>query len=236
MFVRIGTAAVQLGMSTHGLRMWEKYGVLKPAFRSAGGMRVYHQHDIDRLALYEKIGDVAKRMCVDVDTVRRLEDQGKIRPSGELCMLKTKFYYKSDVDKLLGVYEKDVLKVYAYYCDGVELSSVKVEEQKEKLENYVAANYEAYTLKEYITDGKTSNKLNSRGLEEVTQLLVTNEVDVLIIIGSDSHRKLRREMGFIRILTDNLGVHFKEVEVDVSDFLFTESEETKFLYDTQNLS
>ena len=47
--MKIGEAAKMLGVSPDALRVWEKSGILKPAYKSRAGTRYYSEAQIEQM-------------------------------------------------------------------------------------------------------------------------------------------------------------------------------------------
>ena len=64
----IGAVAIQIGVSVHTLRYYEKIGLLPPIAKTRGGRRLYENRDIERLKFIKR----AQRMHFSLDEIRPL--------------------------------------------------------------------------------------------------------------------------------------------------------------------
>src|SRR4030042_95804 len=82
----IGAASKALGVSIDTIRRWEKAGKIK-VFRTPGGTRLISLEEIDQLKVEKKekknlsIGQAAKELGVSIQTLRRWDKNGLVKPS-----------------------------------------------------------------------------------------------------------------------------------------------------------
>lgn len=161
------------------------------------------------LRLYLKIGAVAKQLGVTTQTVRNWEKDGSLKPI-YVNDKGTRFYTQEQIDRFKGVrVQPKPFKVVGYCRVSSNGQKDDLERQVELVETYIKYRWDNYEMIKDIGSGINYTK---RGLKKLVSLIVSNEVDIIVILHKD--RLLRFGFELLEYLAELHGVEIRVIEND----------------------
>lgn len=161
------------------------------------------------MRLYLKIGAVAKQLGVTTQTVRNWEKDGSLKPI-YVNDKGTRFYTQEQIDRFKGVrVQPKPFKVVGYCRVSSNGQKDDLERQVELVETYIKYRWDNYEMIKDIGSGINYTK---RGLKKLVSLIVSNEVDIIVILHKD--RLLRFGFELLEYLAELHGVEIRVIEND----------------------
>ncbi len=136
------------------------------------------------MSKYYNIGEFAKLINKSADTLRRWDKEGKLKPS-YVTSGKHRMYSDNQLKELCGygIFLKNKPKKIIGYC---RVSSLK---QKDDLERQIKYVTEYMIAKGYsfeiLTDIGSGINYNRKGLNELLELVINNEIEKIILLYKD---------------------------------------------------
>jgi predicted site-specific integrase-resolvase len=131
---------------------------------------------------YYAVGETAKKIGVTTQTLRDWDRTGKLKPH-HIAKSGYRYYSQEQINQVIGKRNDTIEKRIIGYC---RVSSSK---QKDALERQIE-NVKTYLISqgkpfEIISDIGSGINYNKKGLQELIQLIITNQVSKIVVLYKD---------------------------------------------------